>query len=194
VTGGTGSAATFNLTPVSVTGFATSVIQTSGTAATRASDVASVNTLTPWFNATEGTLYWEGLQFSTAANRFQNHVVFSDGTTSNFLGTRANPSTFTNPRGQSTVAGVTQAAVTPTGTISANTNIKEAFAYKASDFAMSFNGGAVGTQASGTLPTVTKMEIGTLASTLAQTLNGYVSRITYYPRRLSNTELQTVTS
>jgi len=37
--------------------FATSVIPTTTAAATRSADVASVNTLSPWFNSVSGTLY-----------------------------------------------------------------------------------------------------------------------------------------
>ncbi len=38
---------------------ATSYIPTAGASATRAADIASINTLTPWFNQTEGTLFAE---------------------------------------------------------------------------------------------------------------------------------------
>jgi hypothetical protein len=57
---------------------------------------------------------------------------------------------------------------------------------------LSFNGtnDAGGT---GTIPTVTRLKIGSRADGVLL-WNGYIRRITYYPRRLSNAELVSLTT
>ena len=67
-----------------------------------------------------------------------------------------------------------------------------AFAYKANDFARSFNGSSVATDTSGTIPTVNQMFIGSERGQYS--VNGHIRRIVYYPTRLSNDELRALTS
>jgi hypothetical protein len=69
---------------------------------------------------------------------------------------------------------------------------KKALAYRAADFAGCLNGGTVSTGATGTVPTVTNLRIGRFVS--ANHLNGWISRIVYYPTRLSNATLQALTA
>jgi hypothetical protein len=76
--------------------------------------------------------------------------------------------------------------------ITANTVAKIASAYKANDFAMSTNSGTVQTDTSGSVPSVTQLQLG--QGVPGPALNGYLRRITYYPRRLSNAELQAITA
>ena len=74
-----------------------------------------------------------------------------------------------------------------------NATVKAAAAYAALDRAISVNGNAAVTSAVGALPvSVTRLELGN--AFLANALNGYLRRITYYPRRLSNAELQAITT
>ena len=166
--------------------FATSVIPTTTTALTRSADVASVNTLSPWFNATAGTLFTESLLTrQNATPNVQTACIRNAGITSEIRTFyRASGTT-----GQAVIdATVPQADLTATGVITANTTVKMALAYSANDFAASGNGGAVVTDPSGTVPSgLTEVALG------ANGLNGYLRRITYYPRRLSNAELQSLT-
>jgi hypothetical protein len=74
-----------------------------------------------------------------------------------------------------------------------NAVFKNAQAYKANDFAGSVNGGAVATDTSGTVPTVSVLQLGSLGAG-SSSINGYLRRITYYPRRLANAELQAITA
>jgi hypothetical protein len=69
---------------------------------------------------------------------------------------------------------------------------RTAGAYKVNDFAVSTNGGTVATDTLGTIPTVDRLRLGERVT--GNNLNGYLRRITYYPRRLSNAELQTITT
>lgn len=168
--------------------FATSYIPTVASTVTRSADVASVNTLSPWYNAVEGTMFMEFLTpaaQNTAGNNM-NVLALSDGTTNNrirfTLGGAANF--------EVAVSGTAQASLGTTWV--ANTTLKWAGAYKANDFAFVKGGGTPDTDASGTIPTVSQMQIGDLVST--RNMTGYVRRIAYFPRRLTNAELQSLTA
>jgi len=168
--------------------FPTSYIPTTTTALTRAADVASVNTLSPWFNSVEGTLYSETQLTRQAAVAGTNTFYISNGSINELkIFYRA-----TGATGASAVdTGVDQANLSPTGVLTANTIAKIAFAYKANDFAASGNGGAAVTDTSGIVP-------GGMSQVLLGQpngiLNGHIRRITYYPRRPSNAELQAITA
>jgi len=172
--------------------FATSVIPTTTTALTRAADVASVNTLSPWYNATEGTLYAEGFIYTAPVNTVIPCLVSIDNNTSSnrIQLYRANDNG--NPDvGLAVVDGGSIQTLLNAGSTQFQSG-KIAASYKANDFAASLNGAAVVTDTIGTVPVVTQMQIGNGPS-LAY-LNGYLRRIVYYPRRLSNAELQSITS
>jgi hypothetical protein len=73
-----------------------------------------------------------------------------------------------------------------------NATAKAAAAFAASDRAISANGTVATTSTSGALPaSITRLELG--GNSGFNYLNGYLRRITYYPRRLTNLELQTIT-
>ena len=172
--------------------FPTSYIPTTTTALTRAADVASVNTLSPWYNATEGTLFAECVTFDTLSGAFPSGAVFSDGTTSNRMSIVRNNSSG-NARGNAIVGGVAQFAADGTAwTLNATTKI--ALAYANNDFALITNGGAPTTDTSGTIPTVDRLQLGVDALGTGSFINGYLRRITYYPRRLANADLQAITT
>lgn len=165
--------------------FPTSYIPTTTTSLTRSADSALINTLSPWFNATEGTLYG---QFDSVASGTRTVTAINDGTSNESIRLRT---ISTDPFFTVTDGGVDQANI-DAGTVASYTSYKFAGAYKANDFATCINGGTVQTDTSGTLPTVTQMMLGTSAAT--NYLNGHLQRVTYYPRRLSDGELQTITT
>ena len=77
----------------------------------------------------------------------------------------------------------------------ANKKMKVAFAIKKDDFAASFNGGATSTDTSGALSeTSDHLSIGYYKPSPQAYLNGHIQRLTYYPKRLSNTQLQNLSS
>ena len=81
------------------------------------------------------------------------------------------------------------------GSTLANTNYRLAGAYKINDFAGSLNGGAVQTDTSGAVQTsFAALNIGYLISGFPFYLNGHIRRIAYYPVRLTNAQLQALTS
>jgi hypothetical protein len=165
--------------------FATSYIPTLASAVTRSADVATINTLSPFFNATEGTMF---AQFDSAASGTNTIAAFDDNTANENYRLR---NVGTDPKFTVTDGGVDQCDING-GTIAANTVYNFAAAYKANDFAVCIAGGTVQTDTSGTLPTVDRLRIGT--SQAGNYLNGHVRRFAYYPRRLANAELQALTA
>ena len=167
--------------------FATSVIPTSTVAATRSADVASVNTLSPWYNQSEGTVYAEFLAGVSVASQ---QAVFDIDNSSDILNNRISWR-MGNEFVVSAGSTVVNFFITPT----ASATSKWAFAFTTNDFAFSRNGGAPSTDSSGALPSgLNRMLLGNSNSAANTFLNGYLRRITYYPRRLSNDELQTITA
>jgi hypothetical protein len=177
--------------------FPTSYIPTTTTALTRSADVASVNTLSPWFNSASGTLYAEGVTNRPYAAATGGQMAqISDGTANNRMWVaQGNTTANTATNSVVTTAGVLVAELQYGPTPSANYLNKAAFAYAANDFAGCTGGGTVATDPSGAVPTATVLYLG-ISATLssASTWNGYLRRITYYPVRLTNAQLQNLTA
>lgn len=171
----------------------TSYIPTAGAAATRAADVAVMtgSNFSSWYRQDEGT-------FLAVAklNRESSYPVgiasISDGSSNN--------SSVIFYRGSGTVgvyvlkAGVSQADLSPTPVIPANAEVVVGYAYKENDFAASWNGESAVFDTSGSVPqSINSLSLG--VSTLSGgILNGHIRRIAYYPKRLTNAELQALTT
>jgi len=166
-----------------------SYIPTTSAAVTRTADSVSMTStaFTDWHSAAQGTLYVEATAAATGATR--GLASLNDGSGSNV--TQLFLTSSDAPRLEvyngATQANLTASAVTPT------TAFKVAGAYKANDFALCSNGGAVGTDTSGAVPTVTQLSIGAINGATSP-LNGHIRRITYWPTRLANAELQAITT
>jgi hypothetical protein len=165
--------------------FATSYIPTVASTVTRASDNATMTgtNFSSWYNASEGTIVVSAdsvrpTSISPATRVFQ----FDDGTGNNNIRS-AGTSTLTVVN-----ATALQAFLLPNPAIPFDgTVFKFASAYKENDFA-SVTTGAVATDTSGTVPTVTQLALG--SGTGAGILNGHIRSITYYPSRLANAQMQ----
>jgi hypothetical protein len=168
--------------------FASSYIPTVGSQLTRAADVASVNTLSPWFSQPNGTLYIEADTFEPSSLVVKNAVAINDGSSVNMHRVL---SYFGKIGGNTVVASVNSADLQPY-TYTVNTPFKFAYAYATNNFAAVGNGGAPSTDPLGALPTgLTVMGVGNLSGVF---WNGYIRRITYYPQRLTNAQLQSITA
>jgi hypothetical protein len=166
--------------------FATSVIPTTTTALTRAADVATINTLSPWYNAAEGTLYAESsVNYTVPGTSFPLAASFNDNTANNRI--EVGYLTASVAGFEVFVSNVSQAGLYPPN---ANVTRRTAGAYAANDFAVSTNGSSPATDTSGSVPTVNRFTFGGRLS--SNTI--HLLRITYYPRRLSNAELQALTT
>ena len=164
--------------------FATSLIPTLASTVTRSADVASVNTLSPWFNATEGTFYTESVTNAIGTSP----ASFVNTGSSDIIGlgySGANQS-----RLYIETSGVTQAnlAVSYSGSV-----VKEAAVYKLNDAQNCANGTLSSQDTSVTLPSINKLNIGYFPAALTYQ-NGWVRRLAYFPRRLSSAELQALTA
>jgi hypothetical protein len=172
--------------------FATSYIPTVASQVTRATDLASMTgtNFSSWYNATEGTFFAEW----TLGQDVTGICIYTaeDGTTSNYIRLRYGASGTQNDSAVA-VGGVTQASLAASNQQTLNTTYKNAMAYKVNDFARSASGAAVITDTSGTIPTVTQLSIGKNAAN-TEPPNGYIRQIAYYPRRLTNAELQGITA
>jgi hypothetical protein len=168
-------------------GFPTSYIPTTATSATRAVDVASMPT-GGWLSALPGTMVAEA-NIPTLTGATFTHVTIDDGTSANRIIIR-NISTV------ATALYLVSNAVTATaniGNIAAGANFKAGAALLSGSVYGTVNGGAI-VSASGAAPSgLTTLRIGN-STAVTQALNGWMRRIRYWPRALSNTELQSVTT
>lgn len=175
--------------------FATSVIPTTTTALTRAADVASVNTLTPWFNAVEGTLF---AQFVTGVSDGVNGRGISaldDNSNNNrasiFIAAGAAPLSVS----ARVVSGGVATNPANTGSIALSSVAKAALTYAVgtNQAALCVNGAAPTTASPAATPVSPNvLRIGTIFG--VNNLGGWVQRITYYPRRLPDSALQSITA
>jgi hypothetical protein len=170
--------------------FATSYIPTVASTVSRSADVATMTgtNFSTWYNQTAGTFVADADAINFGVVRRNIQVDDGTGNERMYLGTN----TSTNPYAVVVDGGVTQADMSATGTVSANTPYKITLAYAANDFALCGNGGAVTTDAAGTLPSPTLLRIGSSESSIF--LNGHIRAIAYYNTRLPNTQLQTLTA
>jgi hypothetical protein len=167
--------------------FPTSYIQTVASQVTRSADAASMTgtNFSSWYRQDEGTMYGEyqtlgagtGWLFAVRSdtNNYQAILKGNNGLTNRFV-------TTTNAVNQGNLDSIA---------VSANTPYKLAGAYKVDDRAFTTNAAAVVTDSSTTLPVANMAEIGSLFS---QSINGTIKKIAYYPRRVTNAELQGMTT
>ena len=170
--------------------FATSYIPTLVSTVTRSADVASINTLSPWYNQAEGSFFaeWRLGQDTSSIIIYQ----VDDGTNTNVIRLRYGAAGTSNDTAV-IVGNVVQATLAVSTQQTPNTTYKNAMAYKLNDFARSADGGVAITNNSGTLPTVTQLGIGRSTVNTEQP-NGHIRRISYYNRRLTNAELQALSA
>lgn len=172
--------------------FPTSYIPTVASQVTRSGDIAVMTgtNFSSWYSQSEGTFY---AQFRPMASDFggnKNMFLASDNTTANFVGLRYVTSG-TVPGFGDTTAGTTQASMS-TGTMVAGTSYKIAGVYKVNDFAASRDSATVVTDTAGTLPVVDRAEIGCLTGTAIG--SQHIAKLAYYPLRVTNAQLQALTS
>lgn len=173
--------------------FATSYIPTTGSSATRNADDVSITTVTPWFNAPAGTF---ASSFFRPVSTATNNTIFriDDGTANNrhmeWIAASGAVAALHSLTGTLTTGPTTANTVTL-----AATN-KAAYTYDASGVTVCLNAGTVPADNTSNIPTgatMTRMFIGA-NSAGSNYLNGHIRSLSFYPRRLSNAELQAITS
>jgi hypothetical protein len=175
--------------------FPTSYIPTAGSQVTRSADNASMTgtNFSSWYNSSEGSVVtnikYDGAPISGTTNR--TGYVLYNATNGNMRqiwweGTNTGAFLGENPAGSYVI--VTNVAQTIT---QGSTN-KIATAYKLNDFPITQNGGTIATDTSGTPPVTTSLFIGNFAGSY-DWVNGRVAQLLYYPKRLTNSQLQNLT-
>lgn len=155
-----------------------SYISTTSAAATRAVDLATVATASFPFSADAGALLlWHTPRSVTGTLPI---ISLDDGTSNERIRLINDAGTL---KAQIVDGGVTQADIS-LGAVSIGTAYRIAVAWAPNDIAACVNGGSVSTDVSATLPTVTTLTLG----------QGWHATAAYFPRRLSNAELQARTA
>lgn len=171
--------------------FPTSYIKTEASQVTRSADSATMTgtNFSSWFNPDQGTAYTE-TRILTVSSNANTAFGITGSTTSDRL---IFGQYFTSYRVLGVSVNNVDQAVLGAPAPSVGVTNKSIGAYKVNDFAGSLNGATVLTDTSGTVPFVSRAQIGVLLGA-TQILNGHVKRITYWPKRLSNSELQAITA
>jgi hypothetical protein len=180
-------------------GFATSYIHRSaGSQSTRVHDRAYYENVdqTDWFNKTEGTVVFEhtDVPYDSSDDPHYPAVGFAETT-----GGGSNPSIQYfimkhNGNSQYLVrpGGGDSANISPSGVVASASKV--GFVYKANDYALVRNGSLVGTDTSGAVPDAYMLIFGMNDITNpTNNWNAHIKHFSYYPTRLGNNILQTLT-
>ena len=165
--------------------FPTSYIPTVASQVTRAADQVSILTSAFGYNAAAGTVAVQGSGIRGVDSRYVSIINVS---------TNARTIDVFSPAGV-TVRTYSDAAgfLDPSpNSIAALSENKVAAAYKLNDYAVALNGGSVSVDTTtAALPTADVMRVGRYT---AQQPNGYIKRLTYFPTRRTNADLQGLTT
>jgi hypothetical protein len=168
--------------------FDTSPILTTGAAATRLADVASITgtNFSSFWNASEGTIV------ARALRGVDSVVTIASASLTNNNENRLEVHATAAAEYRATVRTL-NVEVAAINVVSSANQTTTALAYKADDIAFCVNGSAVGTDTSAALPSVAQLNLG-IKPNGADVLNGHIQSLTYYRKRLSNLQLQQLTS
>jgi hypothetical protein len=174
--------------------FPTSYIKTEGTSATRSADIPTITgaNFSSWYRQDEGTVFAE-TQLQSIAARIVAGFDINDTSTNNRIVFRALTASVVD---QATIRSASSTVFSPANVSPAPTTAtrKSAVAYKANDFMFTAVGSAGYTGATGAVPVgVSQMLVG-YEQGPAGYLGGTISRLTYWPQRLPNSTLQTLTT
>ncbi|MGE0094541.1 MAG: hypothetical protein AB7M05_15990 [Alphaproteobacteria bacterium] len=166
--------------------FPTSYIKTMSAPTTRVAESANVATSGYAFNSNAGTLLWCGRLIG-----FAGGITFSDGTTNNQINLRLRSG---RTLGQVvTTSGETVVNSTSSNTATANEQFRSAMAWALNDYAASLSAGEMITDSLGAVPIgLTNLKLTGDDSTLPH--NGWLERVTYWPSRLSDEIVLTLTA
>ena len=165
--------------------FPTSLIPTGASSVTRSADVASVATSAFPYSSTEGTVVVNYARIGI--NRYSRLFNLGDASENNQV------SLLNFNVGQENAyfvtGGAAAAVVTGPSTPAVNAISKMGLAFKSGDSAISLNGASATAISSTFTPAATALYLGGTPVS-GQYLNGHIRQVTYLPRRISNSELQ----
>jgi len=162
--------------------FPTSYIATVASSVTRAADAASMTgaNFSEWYDAGEGTFYSDTYSYSTTAST--SPILYGNNANCRFL-------YYPNTNGIRAFDGTTTTSFSAAN--KRNANVKSSCAYTTTEIFGSIDAAAVVSGSFTAAKTQTKIDIGNGAGSY---LNGTIKKLSYYPERLSNAQLQALTS
>lgn len=166
--------------------FPTSYIKTEASQVTRSADSATMTgvNFSSWYRQDEGTLF---ASWQKATGSLNIPASVGGDLNSYLFGNSANA---TSVRAFVRVGGVNEAELSVSGLSDSNTY---AVSYARNDAAMSVNGAAVVTDTSCLIPqNMSTLRIGTTVFEASR--QQHIRRIAYWPKRLTNSELQALTA
>ena len=171
--------------------FPTSYIPTDGATATRSADVASIPVADFGYNQSGGSVLLEfSLPDSWVGSGFPSVIMlYEDGLNRFGLTTASNSDDF---RFNGLDANVSQFDLAKT-TNSTGESQKHIFAFESNSFVYVADSDTPSVDSSGTFPSISEIVIGGSGPT-SGFINGHIKSIRYYPRRLTNAQLQELTT
>jgi len=173
--------------------YATSYIPTQGSAVTRLRDLCDTQNLSHVIGQTEGVIFYDAILVhkSTSTSEDLFELSIDDGSNQNIF--------FINNYNNTLVVGLNNGGSNQFSNNSFNptegARYKLAFAYKQNDFALYINGNQIATDSSGTVPTLNQITFGNYYNNQSILSNSVkVNNFQFYNTRLSNVELQALTS
>jgi hypothetical protein len=168
--------------------FRTSYIATTGSAATRSADVASItgSAFSGFYQQDEGTMFVEYNRPASVAG-LRSMAALSDGGFTNRTTFRTDSPTLLTVFALN--GGVLQTSFSLA--VASGANNKAAAAYKLNDCNAAANGLIGVNDTSATVPVVDRLSIGSVLN--AEPSCSYIRRITFWPTRLPNSTLQSLT-
>ena len=173
--------------------FLTSYIPTTGAAATRASDLAEIPTSAFGYNNDQGSIAVE-FKSHKASSLDYGAFVLSDGSNVNRIAHFALP---TDHRSSSINSNNLEVNIGAGSRGAPSELVKFAIAFAENNFAASLNGATAVTDTSVTIPSgLSKLALGYFYPSYPHSnlINGHIKSIQYYPRRLTNAQLQELTT
>jgi hypothetical protein len=174
--------------------FRTSYIPTSSTVVTRAADLTRITgtNFTDFYNQTEGSTVFEAKTFKGVAGNVYYGEIGRGSSNRNVMyrnTSSGNAILFYQSGGSIVVNSLSSGAPSQV-----NTNVVTAYAYKENDFGVFASGGYSNTDTSGNVTdNATSFSIGMNNINDGEQLNGTIKRLSYYNKRLPNSQLQGLT-
>ena len=172
--------------------FPTSYIPTTSASVTRAADNASMvgTNFSSWYNQSEGTFAVNAIY-----NRYNTSVFLASisNADSNVASERVQIAINTSNNLSDAIVTGGVAIVSAMNSVVTNSTYKTALALKSGDYSATANGNIPNASSATGIPTVDRFKFGANPAGNGGYLNGHIQSIRYYPIRLTNTQLQTLT-
>jgi hypothetical protein len=169
--------------------FSTSYIPTVASQVTRSADIPLIQApnFAPWYNQSEGSFIAEFTPDTTVASNLVRVLVASQVSASaRVVDIHAGIGVWQSFNGTTNIVGGAAAV----------TSVPQKFgaAFKAGDYVACLNGGTVGTATTATVNSPSQLALGYFPSGNVQQLNGHLRRLFFYPTRLTNAQIQALST